>query len=268
MHDAWVTGTGERGVIVRSTPGWTKAELLSHADAGLQVEARDGSLPHLALAGETGPAARVNRFVGRFLLRDGKFEIEQGKLQTPGGIYQLSGTASLGRVLDVKLTRDGGRRIRRHRHTEPASRGHAPDSRDSGRTQTMKARSAFLFAVTAWALLVPHSAAQAESAPESRTGGEVLNASWSMCSSNGAQPRPDPSPTEFTEQEVNAYFASGSVKLPAGSAVRSFPGATGDNHWRRPGLISIELKAGKNSVQPPLSPSSAECMTSWLTATR
>ena len=107
MHDPWVTGTAN--VEYRAqTLGWTKAELLSHADAGFQVEARDGSLPHLALAGETGPL-RVNRFVGRFLLRDGKFEIDQGKLQTPGGIYQLSGTASLGRVLDIKLTRDGGR---------------------------------------------------------------------------------------------------------------------------------------------------------------
>ena len=46
---------------------------------------------------------------GRLLLRAGKFEIEQGKLQTPGGIYQLSGTASMGRVLDFKLARDGAR---------------------------------------------------------------------------------------------------------------------------------------------------------------
>jgi len=41
------------------------------------------------------------------LFRYGKFEIAQGKLQTAAGIYQLSGTASFGRVLDIKLTRDG-----------------------------------------------------------------------------------------------------------------------------------------------------------------
>lgn len=105
MHDAWITGTAN--VEYRAdTVGWTKAELLSHADAGFQVEARDGSLPHLTLAGDSGPL-RVNRFVGRLLLRAGKFEIDQGKLQTPGGVYQLSGTASLGRVLDFKLARDG-----------------------------------------------------------------------------------------------------------------------------------------------------------------
>ena len=94
--------------IVASTHGWSKAELLANADASLQVEVRDGSLPHLTLAGDAGPL-HINRFAGRLLLRDGKFEIEQGKLQTPGGIYQLSGIASLSRVLDIKLTRDGTR---------------------------------------------------------------------------------------------------------------------------------------------------------------
>jgi hypothetical protein len=107
MHDAWITGTAS--VEYRAdTAGWTKAELLSHADAAFQLDAHDGSLPHLTLTGDGGPL-RVNRFLGRLLLRAGKFEIDQGKLQTPGGIYQLSGTASLGRVLDFKLARDGAR---------------------------------------------------------------------------------------------------------------------------------------------------------------
>ncbi len=107
MHDEWITGTAS--VEYRAdTLGWTRAELLSHADAGFQVEARDGSLSHLILAGESSPL-RINRFSGRLWLRAGKFEIEQGKLQTPLGIYQLSGTASMGRVLDFKLARDGAR---------------------------------------------------------------------------------------------------------------------------------------------------------------
>ncbi len=107
MHDGWITGTANveyRG----NTLGWGKTELLSGAAASLQVEARDGSLPHLVLAGEGSPL-RLNRFAGRLRLGDGKFEIEEGKLQTPSGIYQLSGTASLDRVLDIKLARDGAR---------------------------------------------------------------------------------------------------------------------------------------------------------------
>lgn len=105
MHDDWITGT--TNVEYRAdSAGWTRAELLSHAEAAFQVETREGSLPHLTLAGESAPL-RISRFVGRLLLHAGKFEIDQGKLQTPGGIYQLSGTASLGRVLDFKLARDG-----------------------------------------------------------------------------------------------------------------------------------------------------------------
>ncbi len=112
----------------------------------------------------------------------------------------------------------------------------------------MKARSAFLFAVTAWALLVPHSSAQAGPAPN-----PALVAGFERklehVQQNGAQPRPDPSPTEFTEQEVNAYFASGSVKLPLG--VRSVV------FQEQPGIIIgtarvdfDELRAGKNSYNP------------------
>ncbi len=107
MNDGWITGTANveyRG----NTLGWSKPELLSGVTASLQVEARAGSLPHLTLAGEGG-LLRVSRFVGRLRLHDGKFEIEQGKLQTPSSIYQLSGTASLNRVLDIKVAREGAR---------------------------------------------------------------------------------------------------------------------------------------------------------------
>lgn len=70
--------------------------------------------------------------------------------------------------------------------------------------------------------------------------------------SNGAQVNPDPSPTEFTEQEINAYFASGNVKLPAG--VRSVV------FQQQPQVVIAtsrvdfdQLKAGTNSYNPLLS---------------
>ena len=107
MHDGWITGTASLGYLA-NTLGWSRPELISSATAILQVEARDASLPHLTLAGENGPL-RVTRLVGRLHLRDGKFEIEEGKLQTPSSIYQVSGTASLDRALDIKLARDGAR---------------------------------------------------------------------------------------------------------------------------------------------------------------
>ena len=70
--------------------------------------------------------------------------------------------------------------------------------------------------------------------------------------SNGEQSQPDPSPTEFTEQEINAYFASGKVELPVG--VRSVV------FQEQPGMVIgtsrvdfDQLKAGKNSYNPLLS---------------
>ncbi|MGA9815029.1 MAG: hypothetical protein WBQ64_19765 [Terriglobales bacterium] len=70
--------------------------------------------------------------------------------------------------------------------------------------------------------------------------------------SNAEQAHPDPSPTEFTEQEINAYLASGKVELPTG--VRSVV------LQEQPGTIIgtskvdfDQLKAGKNSYNPLLS---------------
>ena len=45
--------------------------------------------------------------------------------------------------------------------------------------------------------------------------------------SNGAIAQPDPSPTDMTEQEINAYFASGRIKLPDGVQSVRFVGMDG-----------------------------------------
>jgi hypothetical protein len=69
---------------------------------------------------------------------------------------------------------------------------------------------------------------------------------------NGALAQPDPSPTEFTEAEVNAYFASGNIQLPAGVRSVKFLG--------QPGVVTgnarvdfDQLKAGRSSYNPLLS---------------
>jgi hypothetical protein len=115
----------------------------------------------------------------------------------------------------------------------------------------MKACGAFLFAVTVWSLLVPHSLAQTRSVPNPARVAS-FERKLQHLQNNGAQPHPDPSPTELSEQEINAYFASGSVDLPAG--VRSVV------FQEQPGMIIgtarvdfDQLKAGKNSYNPLLS---------------
>ena len=69
--------------------------------------------------------------------------------------------------------------------------------------------------------------------------------------SNGAQEHPDPAPTEFTEQEINAYFASGNVDLPAG--VQSVAFQEQPESCRNLACRFRSLKAGKNSYNPLLS---------------
>lgn len=115
----------------------------------------------------------------------------------------------------------------------------------------MKACGPFLFAVTVWSLLVPHSLAQTRSVPNPARVASFQRKLQHL-QSNGAQPHPDPSPMELSEQEINAYFASGNVELPAG--VRSVV------FQEQPGMIIgtarvdfDQLKAGKNSYNPLLS---------------
>ena len=70
--------------------------------------------------------------------------------------------------------------------------------------------------------------------------------------SNAKLAQPDQMPTEFAEQEINAYFASGAVKLPAGVQSVIFQG--------QPDVVTAtarvdfdQLKAGRRSSNPLLS---------------
>ncbi len=105
MNDPWISGTaaGTYQITESSADG---AAFWQAAEGTMQFEVKDGVLPHVALASDEGPL-RVTRWQGRARLREGKLEIEQGKLVSPAGDYEMTGTASLGRALDLKLTRAG-----------------------------------------------------------------------------------------------------------------------------------------------------------------
>jgi len=105
MHDGWVTGTASAGYQTTAS-GLSATELFSSVDASLQVEARDGTLPHIELGEQAGPL-HLKHLSARLILHDRIFEIQDGRLETPGGTYQLSGTASFGQTLDLKLARSG-----------------------------------------------------------------------------------------------------------------------------------------------------------------
>lgn len=104
MHDPWIAGTASGTYQV--TASGTDAEMFwQSAEAGLQFDIRDGVLPHIALASTEGPL-RVARWQGRVRLRSGgTIEIENGKLLSTVGAFEIHGTSSFGRELDLKLIR-------------------------------------------------------------------------------------------------------------------------------------------------------------------
>jgi len=77
---------------------WTSGE------GTLQFEVKDGTLPQVAL-GEDAEGLKVTRFAGQARLQAGKIEMKDAKLDSPGGKFQVSGTASLKGDLDFKLAR-------------------------------------------------------------------------------------------------------------------------------------------------------------------
>jgi hypothetical protein len=69
---------------------------------------------------------------------------------------------------------------------------------------------------------------------------------------NGASSHPDPTPTEFTEKEVNAYFAAGRMPLPQG--VKSVRFQSEPGMVRATANVDFEqVKAGVSSYNPLLS---------------
>ncbi len=106
MHDGWVTGTANANYEVVAS-GLNLSDLAAAASGKLRIEVKDGTLPHIELASGRG-AVRIQRLAALFSLHNGSFQIEQGKLETPAGIFQLSGTASFGQALNVKLAREAG----------------------------------------------------------------------------------------------------------------------------------------------------------------
>jgi hypothetical protein len=103
MHDPWISGT-TGGTYQFAASGADSADFWKAAEGELQFDLRDGTLSHISLASEEG-SLRIARWQGRARMRGGNIEIEKGKLISPAGAYEISGTASLGRVLDFKLTR-------------------------------------------------------------------------------------------------------------------------------------------------------------------
>ena len=104
MKDKWIDGSANTSYEVS---GPCLAEFRTLAEGSLQFDMRDGSLRHITL-GEDAEALKVTRLTGQARLRAGTIEMKDAKLDAPGGMFQLSGTASLGSGLDFTVRRTGG----------------------------------------------------------------------------------------------------------------------------------------------------------------
>jgi hypothetical protein len=104
MHAPWINGTANLDYQL-TTSGQSLSDLYASANASLRVEAHDLALTKVMLPNGLN-ALRIHTLTTHMVLKEGLFDFQEGKLDSSRGIYQLSGTASLGRVLDLKLARD------------------------------------------------------------------------------------------------------------------------------------------------------------------
>jgi len=87
--------------------GITIGALEVSSDGVLEFDMRGGKFPRANLR-EGTDGLTVQKFTGKLMRRDGKFELREGKLQSSDSIYQVTGTISAGSTLDLKLVRSGG----------------------------------------------------------------------------------------------------------------------------------------------------------------
>jgi hypothetical protein len=103
MHDRWISGTAA-GTYQLTASGSDSPAFWETAEGELHFDLRDGVLPHISLTSDEGPL-RIARWQGRMHLHGGEIEIDKEALVSPAGACEISGTASLGRALDLKLAR-------------------------------------------------------------------------------------------------------------------------------------------------------------------
>jgi hypothetical protein len=103
--------------------------------------------------------------------------------------------------------------------------------------------------IRAWVICTLLSFAAVQTNAPNPAAVASMQAKLDHIASNAATGRPDQAPTVLTEEEVNAYIASGQIKLPAGvQSVRlqAQPGVVNGNS-----RVDFDaLKAGRHSSNP------------------
>jgi hypothetical protein len=101
MKDDWVEGTASASYDIE---GPCTRDLWQSLEGTLQVSVADGSFPRVFLEDGT-EIVKIRKFVARARLHDGTVEVSDGQLDSLQGKYEVSGTATLKREIDFRLTR-------------------------------------------------------------------------------------------------------------------------------------------------------------------
>jgi hypothetical protein len=106
MHDSWATGNLDAEYSL-TLSGSTTAKLLNSAGGSADFHWSAGALRHVVLDSRGAPMA-FSTFSGKVSLQDGTFTVTDGKMQSGGTKYAVTGTAESGGNLNVKLEHTGG----------------------------------------------------------------------------------------------------------------------------------------------------------------
>ena len=101
MKDDWVAGTAGASYEIR---GSCSPDFWQSSEGTLKVNVADGRLPHV-FVGENAEPLSVQKFTAQVRLHGGKLEVSDGRLDSPDGVYEISGTATLKREIDFKVAR-------------------------------------------------------------------------------------------------------------------------------------------------------------------
>ncbi len=103
MSDRWIEGLAS-GTYAVTASGTSSTEFWQSADGTIEAVGRDGFLPHVALASDSGPL-QMARFEGQAHLHGKKIDLKEARLTSPGNTFRVSGSVSLNREVDLSLAR-------------------------------------------------------------------------------------------------------------------------------------------------------------------
>lgn len=103
IKDGSITGTASANYQVKAS-GASSVEFWNLAEGTAEFDLRDGVLPHFSLTNDAAPLS-LGHFEGQARLHEGKLEIKGAQLTSLQGSFEVSGTMSLSRELDLKLIR-------------------------------------------------------------------------------------------------------------------------------------------------------------------